>query len=93
LSEDDQVGTKHVAVGCNFNVILNEVESVNRVALKAEVNVESNTSMQQGAEIQYYLYSRINSLILVGKPEGKRPLRRPRCRSVENMKMDLREIG
>jgi hypothetical protein len=31
--------------------------------------------------------------ILVGKPEGKRPLGRPRRRWVENIKMDLREIG
>jgi hypothetical protein len=31
--------------------------------------------------------------ILVGKPEGKRLLGRPRCRWVENIKMDLREIG
>jgi hypothetical protein len=30
--------------------------------------------------------------ILVGKPEGKRPLGRPRYRWVENIKMDLREI-
>jgi hypothetical protein len=29
--------------------------------------------------------------ILVGKPEGKRPLGRPRCRWVNNIKMDLRE--
>jgi hypothetical protein len=31
--------------------------------------------------------------ILVGKPEGKRPLGRPRCRWVDNIKMNLREIG
>jgi hypothetical protein len=31
--------------------------------------------------------------ILVGKPEGKRPLERPRRRYVDNLKMDLREIG
>jgi hypothetical protein len=31
--------------------------------------------------------------ILVGKPEGKRPLGRPRRRLVDNIKMDLREIG
>jgi hypothetical protein len=31
--------------------------------------------------------------VLVGKPEGKRPLRRPRRRRVDNIKMDLREIG
>jgi hypothetical protein len=29
----------------------------------------------------------------VGKPDGKRPLGRPRCRWVDNIKMDLREIG
>jgi hypothetical protein len=31
--------------------------------------------------------------ILVGEPEGKRPLGRPRCRWVDNIKMDVREIG
>jgi hypothetical protein len=31
--------------------------------------------------------------LLVGKPEGKRPLGRPRCRWVDNIKMDLLEIG
>jgi hypothetical protein len=31
--------------------------------------------------------------ILVGKPEGKRPLGRPRRRWVDNIKMDLRELG
>jgi hypothetical protein len=31
--------------------------------------------------------------ILVGNPEGKRPLGKPRCRWVDNIKMDLREIG
>jgi hypothetical protein len=31
--------------------------------------------------------------ILMGKPEGKRPLGRPRRRLVENIKMDIREIG
>jgi hypothetical protein len=31
--------------------------------------------------------------ILVGKPEGKRPLGRPRRKCVNNIKMDLRKIG
>jgi hypothetical protein len=31
--------------------------------------------------------------ILVGKPEGKRPLGRPRRRWVDSIKIDLREIG
>jgi hypothetical protein len=31
--------------------------------------------------------------VSVGKPEGKRPLGRPRCRWEDNIKMDLRETG
>jgi hypothetical protein len=31
--------------------------------------------------------------ILAGKPEGKRPLGRPRRRWVDNIKRDIREIG
>jgi hypothetical protein len=31
--------------------------------------------------------------ILVGKPEGKRPLRRLTRRWVDNIKMDVRDIG
>jgi hypothetical protein len=31
--------------------------------------------------------------ILVGKPEGNRPLGRQRCRWVDSIKMDLSEIG
>jgi hypothetical protein len=31
--------------------------------------------------------------LLVGKPEGKRPLGRPRRRWVDNIRMDLGELG
>ena len=31
--------------------------------------------------------------VLVGKPEGKRPLGRPRRRWVDNTRMDLHEVG
>jgi hypothetical protein len=31
--------------------------------------------------------------VLVGKPEGKRPLGRPRCRWEDNIKMELQEVG
>jgi len=30
--------------------------------------------------------------VLVGKPEGKRPLGRPRCRWEDNFKIDLQEV-
>jgi hypothetical protein len=31
--------------------------------------------------------------VLVGKPEGRRPLGRPRCRWVDNIRMTLQEVG
>jgi hypothetical protein len=31
--------------------------------------------------------------LLVGKSEGRRPIGRPRCRWIDNIKMDLLEIG
>jgi len=31
--------------------------------------------------------------VLVGKPEGKRPLGRPRRRWEDNIKMDLQQVG
>jgi hypothetical protein len=34
-----------------------------------------------------------NAYILVGKPEGKRQLRRPSRRWEDNIKMDFKEIG
>ena len=32
-------------------------------------------------------------MVLVGKPEGKRPLGRPRRRWVDNIRMDFQEMG
>jgi len=31
--------------------------------------------------------------VLMGKPEGKRPVGRPRCRREDNIKMDLQDGG
>ena len=36
---------------------------------------------------------RVVQRVLVGKPEGKRPLGRPRRRWEDNIKMDLQEEG
>jgi hypothetical protein len=42
----------------------------------------------------YFFHIAFNAYrILVGKPEGKRPLGIPRRRWVDNIKIDLREIG
>jgi hypothetical protein len=32
-------------------------------------------------------------MVLIGKPEGRRPLGRPRPRREDNIKMDLQEVG
>jgi len=37
--------------------------------------------------------ARAGDRALVGKPEGKRPLGRPRRRWEDNIKMDLQEVG
>jgi hypothetical protein len=31
--------------------------------------------------------------LLVGKPEGRRPLGRPRCKLLDNIRMDVVEVG
>ena len=38
-------------------------------------------------------YERGMYRVLVGKPEGKRPLGRPRLRWVDNIRPDLQEVG
>ena len=40
--------------------------------------------MEEGRDVQK---------VLVGKPEGKRPLGRPRHRWEDNINMDLQEVG
>jgi hypothetical protein len=45
--------------------------------------------MQQWKKCKRNVYYRLS----VGKPEGKRPLGRSRCRWIDNIKMDLLEIG
>jgi hypothetical protein len=40
-----------------------------------------------------HMQKRNGCMILVGNPEGNRPLGRPRRRRVDNIKIDLREVG
>jgi hypothetical protein len=39
------------------------------------------------------MYGRVAYRILVGKPEGRSPLGRPRHRWEDNIKMDLQKVG
>jgi hypothetical protein len=48
---------------------------------------------RSGARIDCWWESQSAYRLLVGKPEGKRPLGRPRRRCVYNIRMDLGELG
>jgi hypothetical protein len=48
--------------------------------------------MEMGRACSKYGEGRGVYRVLVGRPEGKRPLRRPRCRWEDNIKMDLHEV-
>ena len=49
--------------------------------------------MRWAGHIAHMEQSRNAYRVLVGKPEGKRPLGRQRCRWEDNIKMYLREMG
>ena len=55
-------------------------------------HVSDFTGPSSGAFV-YKLYVQIWYKLLVGKPEGKRPLGRSRRRWEDNIKMDLQEVG
>jgi hypothetical protein len=49
--------------------------------------------MVEGVHVARMEDKRSTCWILVGKPEGKRPLGRPKRKWVDNIKSDLREMG
>ena len=55
---------------------------------KMEKNEMGGACSAHGGEERRSVYR-----ILVGKPEGKRPLLRPRCRWKDNIRMDLQDVG
>jgi hypothetical protein len=46
-----------------------------------------------GESVCKFFKNKKNRMILVGKPEGKGPLGRPRRRWVDNIRMDFGEVG
>jgi len=51
-----------------------------------------NVGLLQICHKQYMGEERGLYRVLVGKPEGRRPLGRPRCRWVDNIRTDLQEV-
>ena len=56
-------------------------------------NVFSQSSLLTCAPCSFVGEERGVYRVLVGKPEGKRPLGRPRRRWVDNIRTDLQEVG
>ena len=57
------------------------------------VRVEISRRMRWAGHVARMGEDRGVHRVLEGKPEGKRPLGRPRCRWEDNIKMDLQEVG
>jgi hypothetical protein len=72
----------HVCKDLCLCAVLTKYHSGDQIE-KTEMGVASSTKTE----------SRGAYRVLVGKPEGRRPLGRPRHRCKGNMKMDLREVG
>jgi hypothetical protein len=60
---------------------------------RSDLDLDYNLSMRWVGHVARMGEKRKAYRLLVGKPEGKRPLGRPRRRWVDNIKMDLLEIG
>jgi len=57
------------------------------------VRVIKSRRMRRAGHVAHMGEERGVYRVLVGKPEGQRPLGRPRCRWVDNIRMDLQEVG
>ena len=57
------------------------------------VRVVKSRRMRWAGHVARMRQGRVVYRVLVGKHEGKRPLGRPRRRWVDNIKMDLQEVG
>ena len=57
------------------------------------VRVVKSRRMRWAGHVARMGEDRVAYRVLVGKPEGKRPLGRPRRRWEDNIKMDLEEVG
>jgi hypothetical protein len=57
------------------------------------VRVVKSRRMRWAGHVACMVEERVVHRMLVGKPEGKRQLGRPRCRWEDNIKMDLQDVG
>ena len=62
-------------------------------SLPSILRVIKSRIMRRAGHVERMRESRGGYRVLVGKPEGKRPLRKYRRRWEDNIKMDLQEVG
>ena len=72
---------------------LHNVELSDLYSLPNIVQVVKSRKMRWAGHVAHMGEGRQVHRVLVGKPEGKRPLGRPRRRWDDNIKMDLWEVG
>jgi hypothetical protein len=71
-----------------YNEELNDLYSSPNI-----IRVIQSRRMRRAGHVTRMGESRGAHRILVGRPEGRRPLGRPRCRWEDNIRMDLQEVG
>jgi hypothetical protein len=76
----------------DFNLLLNKYKSY-RVRIFFLLNIEELEFIMNNTQKVYGGGERAVHRVLVGKPEGKRPLGRSRRRREDNIKMELQEVG
>ena len=86
-------------LGAKRDEIIREWRTLHNAALHAEYSLSNMTKNIKSRRLRWAGHvSRMEQYrnayrVLVGKPEGKRPLGRPRRRCEDNIKMDLNEMG
>ena len=75
------------------STITSEIYSLYQHSLPNIVRVVKSRRMRWAGHVARMGEDRGVHRVLLGKPEGKRPLGRPRRRWEYNIKMDLQEVG
>jgi hypothetical protein len=78
---------------CGVSGIIHNEELNDLYSLPNIVRVVKSRRMRWAGHVARMGEERGVHRVLVGKPEGKRPLERPRLRWEDNIKMDVQEVG
>jgi len=88
-----QNNTDLVNIICNLILLLHNEELNDLYSSPNIVRVVKSGRMRSAGHVARMGEERGAYRVLLGKPEGKRPLGRPRRRWVDNIRMDLQEVG